>query len=114
VIEAFLCGTAAPAVVLVAFGLSASVPSSLCPSVPVTDILWGLAAFALGWLAIEFAEGYEHLAVNIRCACGRREMRDVVCDPQERDVLAGELSKLCPWCAAANRQSAVEVPDAAS
>lgn len=90
-----------------------SVPSSLCPYVPVTDILWGLAAFALGWLAINFAEAYEHLAVNVRCACARREMRDVLCAPQDRAVLAGELTKLCPWCAAANRQSTVEVPDAA-
>lgn len=90
-----------------------SVPSSLCPSVPVTDILWGLAAFALGWLAINFAEAYEHMAVNIRCACGRREMRDVLCAPQDRAVLTAELTKLCPRCAAANRQSAVEVPHAA-
>jgi len=83
--------------------------SCLLASVPVTDLLWGLAVFALGWLAIEFAEAYEHLAVNIRCACGRREMRDVLCDPQERAILVAELTKVCPWCAAANRQSAPRV-----
>jgi len=95
------CATAVSAVL--------SVPPSLYPFVPVSDIAWGLAAFALGWLAIEFAEGYEHLAVNVRCACGRREMRDVLCDPQDRAALAEEVTKACPWCAAANRQSAPRI-----
>ena len=90
---------------------------------PLTDIGWGLFAFALGWLAINFAEAYEHLAVNIRCACGRREMRDVLCAPQDRASLAAELTKLCPWCAAGRTchpersegsRSALEIPHAAS
>jgi len=74
--------------------------------VPIGDVVIGLILFAVGWLAINFAEGYEHLAVNIRCPCGRREMRDVLCAPEDRAALTVELSKGCPWCAAANRQFA--------
>jgi len=66
--------------------------------IPIGDVVIGLAAFALGWLAINFAEAYEHLAVNIRCACGRREMRDVLCSPEDRAALARELSKTCFHC----------------
>lgn len=68
--ESFLCGTVAPAVVLFAFGIFAA------------------------WLG----EAHDEMCATVKCPCGRREMRDVVCGPQDRAALARELNKACFHC----------------
>jgi len=61
-------------------------------------IVFALCVSAFGYVSAWLGQAYDEMCATVRCACGRRELRDVLCGPEDRPALARELTRACFSC----------------